>query len=203
MKGIAAVPLVLAVALLAAPARADDVTDAISAAESAYAAGSLAEAGARLEAALAGVRGQLVARLAAFLPGAPSGWTAGDVEGTGAGAADLGVSGGLVVSRAYHAPNGSTIEVSISADSPLLGSLRMYVTNPALASMAGGPRMKKVAVCGFDAIENSDERGVRELSILVGARTLVSVSGRDGRDGPHVQTLAGSLDCAGIAAVVE
>jgi hypothetical protein len=203
MKTIAVVMSVLALVLLAAPSRADDVTAAIGAAESAYAAGNLVEAAARLEAALVGVNGQLLGRLAERLPVPPPQWTAGDVEGVGADATDLGSSNGLVVSRIYHAPNGSTIEVSISADSPLLGSLRMYVTNPGLASMAGRSGMRKIGVCGFDAVESSDERGVREISIIVGARTLVTVSGRDGKDAPHVQALAAVMDCQGIAAVVE
>lgn len=195
--------LVLVAALAAAPARADDVTDALSAAESAYAAGNLVEAGARLEAALVGVNLQLVNQLAGFLPAPPPGWTAGDAQGTGVEAMDLGSSGGLIVSRGYHPPNGSTIEVSIAADSPFLGPLRMFITNPGLASMSGQSGMRKASVCGYDAVENSDERGVRNVSILVGARTLVSVSGRDGRDAPHVQALAGALDCQGIAGVVE
>jgi hypothetical protein len=203
MKKIAAVPLALAIALLAAPAWADDVTDAIGAADGAYAAGNLVEASARLQAALAGVNGRIVARLAERLPQPPPGWTAGDMEGTGADATNLGSSGSLVVSRVYHAPNGSTVEISIGADSPLLGSLRMFVKNPGLASMAGQSGMKKSSACGYDAVESSDERGVREISILVGARTLVSVSGRDGRDAPQVQTLAGAIDCRGIAAVLE
>jgi hypothetical protein len=201
MKTISAVLLVLAIALLAAPALGDEVTDAIGAAQSAYAAGNLAEAGARLEAALAGVNGRIIDRLAGLLPAAPPGWTAGDVEGTGA--ADLGSSGGLVVSRGYSAPGGSTIDVSIAAGSPLLGSLRMFVTNPGLASTAGRSGMRKTLVCGFDAVESSDDRGVREVSILVGARTLVTVSGRDGRDAQNVQALAGTMDCKGIAAAVE
>lgn len=203
MKRIAAVLLVPAIALLAAPAWADGVADAITAAGSAYAEGNLVEAGARLEAALAGVNGQIVTRLAAFLSAPPAGWTAGDVEGTGTDATDLGTSGGLVVSRAYYPPNGSTVEVSIGANSPLLGSLRMYVTNPGLASMAGRSGMRTTTVCGNDAVESSDDRGVREISILVGASTLVTISGRDGMDAPHVQTLANGVDCRGIAAVVE
>lgn len=202
MKTIAVVLSLLA-ASLPALVQADEVTDAVRAAESAYAAGNLTETGARLRAALAGVNGRIVARLAERLPEPLPGWTAGDVEGTDADAANLGSSGGLVVSRAYYAPSGSRIEVSIGADSPLLGSLRMFVTNPGIASMAAGAGMRKISVCGYDAVESSDERGVREISIIVGARTLVSVSGRDGKDAPHVQTLAGALDCRGIAAVGE
>lgn len=203
MKRVATVLLVPVLAFLATSARADGVTDAIGEAASAYAAGHLSAASAKLEEALAGVNRQIVVRLAERLPDPPSGWTAGDVEGLDADAAGLGSSGGLVVSRGYRPPNGSTVEISIGIDSPLLGSLRMYVTNPGLASAAGGSGMRRTSVCGYDAIESSDARGVREISILVGARTLVSVSGRDGTDAPHVQALAGALDCRGIAAVVE
>ncbi len=75
----------------------------------------------------------------------------------------------------------------------------MLVTSPGL----GGSGIRKTTVCGYDAIEDSDARGVREISIIVGARTLVSVSGRDGKDASHVQALAAAIDCQGIAARVS
>ncbi len=199
MKTIARVLLASAVALLASPAWADGVSDAIRAAESAYAAGNLTETAARLDAALAGVNEQIALRLAECLPVPPQGWTAGDVEGVAAGATEAGSSGGIVVSRAYSTPSGSTIEVVIGVDSPLLGSVRMLVTSPGL----GGSGIRKTTVCGCDAIEDSDARGVREISIVVGVRTLVSVSGRDGKDASYVQALAAAIDCQGIAARVS
>lgn len=199
MTGMARVLSALVIALVAASAAADEVTDAIAAAQSAYAAGNLTEAAARLDAALGGVNGLIAHGLAECLPIPPQGWTAGDAEGIGADAADPGSSGGIVVSRGYTAPDGSSIEVSIAVDSPLLGSVRMLVTSPGL----GGSGIRKTTVCGNDAIEDSDARGVREISILVGSRTLVSVSGRDGGDAPHVQALAAVTDCQGIAARVS
>ncbi|MBM3307388.1 MAG: hypothetical protein FJY74_03595 [Candidatus Eisenbacteria bacterium] len=202
--GTAALVAAIAIAALAAaPARADEVTDAIAAAQAAYGAGNLVGAGAGLETALLLLRAQLAARLAEFLPAAPSGWTAGPLKEAGTDPKGAGSAGGLVVSRSYGTPAGTTIGVSIAVDSPLLGSLRMMARNPALASMAGHPGMRTTTACGFDAVETSDERGLREVSVLIGARAMASVSGRDGRDAAGVKTLADALDCPGIAAVLE
>jgi len=199
----AAAIALLALCVAAAPALADEVTDAVRAAETAHAAGDLAAAEAQLQAALAAVRGLITSRLAEFLPPAPQGWTALEVKGAGPGAAVYDHAGGLVVSRDYRAPGGSTIGVAVTVDSPLLGSLRMFVRNPALSSMRGGAGMKAAAVCGHDAVESSDDRGLREVSVIVGARTLVSVSARDGKDADAVRALVDLLDCEGIASVVE
>jgi len=63
--------------------------------------------------------------------------------------------------------------------------------------------MKAATVCGRDAVESSDARGLREVSVIVGTRTIVSVSTRDGKDASDVRALVSLLDCEGIASVVE
>jgi hypothetical protein len=201
MKAVAIA--VLALCLATSPALADAVTDAVRAAETAHAAGDLATAEVQLQAALAAVRGLIVQKLVDHFPSAPEGWTALEVEGADPDAAVYDRAGGLVVSRDYRTPGGSTVGVAITVDSPLLGSLRMFVRNPALSSFGGGPGMKAASVCGRDAVESSDDRGLREVSVIVGARTLASVSARDGKDAADVRALVNLLDCDGIASVVE
>jgi hypothetical protein len=205
MRGITALLSALTLALVAAPpAGADAVADAISKAQSAYAAGNLREAGAQLQAALAGVQAELAERLAGYLPAPPAGWTADEPRGVGATASAEGGHRGLFVSRDYHPPGGSTVAISVASDSPLYASLRMLVTNPTLASMAGQPGMEKATVCGFDAIEDlKGDVGPYEISILAGSRTVISVSSRRTEDIPHVRALAGSIDCQGITGLLE
>src|ERR1700678_4357189 len=115
-------PWVLALTLLvwAAPlsrARADDITDQIHEAQSAYDRKDLPTAIAGLEAALNLLRQSRADAYGALLPSAPSGWTADEVQTVALGVA-LG-GGGTGVTRVYHKGDGS-VTVSILADSPLL-----------------------------------------------------------------------------------
>jgi hypothetical protein len=159
----------LATAILAGAACADDVTDAISAADKAY---------------------------------APSGWTAEEAEGLDASAMGAGFFATLVVERTYEAPDGSKIDIVIAANSPMLISLRMFISNPMMASMAGQTGMKKVTVCGYDAMEHFDD-GTYELHVLAGNATLISIDGSRESDMEYIRTLANATDCKAIVGIVE
>ncbi len=147
----------LAAALFAGAACADDVTDAISAADKAYGGGDYKEASTQLQTALAHVNQQLIALLVDALPDPPSGWKAEEAEGLDAAAMGAGFFATLVVERTYTAPDGSRIDLVVAANSPMLISLRMFMSNPMMASMAGQTGMKKVTACGYDAMEHFDD----------------------------------------------
>ena len=192
----------LAVALFAGAAAADEVSDAIAAADQAYGGGDYKETSTQLQTALAQVNQLLIDKLIAAMPDPPAGWTAEEPEGIDASAIGAGFFATLVVTRTYTAPGGSDVELTVSANSPMLASLRMFVSNPMIASMAGDGAMKKVTACGYDAIEHFDD-GTYEMHVLAGNATLISIDGSSDSDAEHIRTLAEATDCKTIVGIVE
>jgi hypothetical protein len=196
------VVVLLAVALLAGTAAADDVTDAVEAASAAYGSGDLKETSTRLQTALVAVNQLLIEQLVSALPAPPSGWTAEEPEGIDASAIGAGFFATLVVERVYTTPDGSRIDMTVAANSPMLAGLRMFVSNPAMASMAGQSGVTTATVCGYDAIKQYGD-GTFETNVLAGNATLISFRGRQASDEAHIDTLAGATDCATIVGIVE
>ncbi len=194
---VAVIALVLAVGTCAA----DDVTDAIAQAQSAYTSEDYKEASTQLQTALVGVNQKLIELLIAKMPSPPPGWTAEDPEGLDSTAFGLGFFASLVVERTYYSPSGSSIDFVIAANSPMIATFRMFITNPMLASMGGQSGMKKVSVCGYDAIEQFKDESA--MHILAGNATLISLSGESPADADDIRTLASGTDCQGIVAIVE
>ena len=136
------------------------------------------------------------------MPDPPAGWTAQEPEGIDASAIGAGFFATLVVSQDYTTPDDTRVEMTISANSPLLMSLRMFASNPMMASMAGETGMKKVTACGFDAIEHFGD-GTYETHVLAGNATLISFDGSEEVDEGHIRTLVGATDCETIVNLVE
>ena len=193
---------VAALAMLACAAFADDVSDAIAGAGTAYGSGDYKETSVQLQTALAAVNQLLIEELIAAMPDPPSGWTADDPEGIDVSSIAAGFFATLVVERSYHPPDGSSIEMAISANSPLLVSLRMFASNPMMASMSDETGMKNVTTCGYDAIEHFGD-GNCELHVLAGNSTLISFDSSEESNADHVQTLAAATDCETIVGIVE
>ncbi len=205
MKILTSLALALFIVVVGfAVSSADEVTDAIGRANSAYSSGNYKDASAELQAALVGVNQQLIDLLVAKFPTPLSGWTAEEPEGVDASMVATGLFATLVVSRTYYPPNGSSIDVSVAANHPLVSTLRAFIGNPMLASMTGQTAMKKVSACGYDAVETVDnEAGSYEMHILAGDATLISFEGDIASDVEYIRTLAGMMDCPGIVAIVE
>ena len=196
-------PLCIAVCLVAlavGSAAADEVTDAIAKAQSAYAKSDYREASTELQTALVGVNRKLVDLIIKAMPAPPKGWTADDPEGVDASAFGLGFFANLMVDLTYSSPSGSSIDFSVAANSPLIATYRMFLTNPMLAGMGSG--MTKVSVCGYDAIQEFDDDSA-DLSILAGNATLIKISGESAADREYVMELANATDCKAIVSVVE
>jgi len=159
--------LLVAVAPLS-PARADDVTDQINEALTAYGKKDLPTAIAGLEAALNLVRQMRADAYGALLPDAPSGWTADKTETISAGLAMAG--GGSGATRKYHKGN-DTVTVSILADSPLMQVMSTLMG----AGMAGMGGMRTQIVNGRRTIYMKDDGA---YTTMVGDHILVRVEGR-------------------------
>ncbi|MFG1402488.1 hypothetical protein [Xanthobacter sediminis] len=166
--------LALALALLAAPAaaslpaRADDIADAIAEAQKAYAAGNLSDARQALD-----VASQLLAQrnaegLAKFLPPAPAGWTAGQVETDAAAVAMFG--GGLIAKREYTRGK-EQVSVRIIAQSPIVAQMSAMFSNAQILGMTG----KLFRIDGRTAVITRD--GTVQF---VGGGSLVMIEGNAG-----------------------
>ncbi len=193
--------ILAAVLLVAGLCQADEVTDAIAKAQSAYASQDYKTAGEQLQAALAGVNQRLIALVIAALPEPPSGWSADDADGLDSAALGMGFVAGLVVDRTYHTPSGSTIEFEVAPNSPMLITLKMLMTNPTLSKMGDQTGLKKVTVCGSDALEQFEDDST--MYILAGDATLISLAGESPEDADDIRTLAAATDCAAIVGIVE
>lgn len=202
LKTAAGLALALCVALVAQVAVADEVTDAISRADDAYGSGDYKTTSMELQTALAAVNQLLIDELIGALPDPPEGWKAEDPEGIDASAIGAGFFASLMVNRTYTAPDGSNIDMTISANSPMLISLRMFASNPMMASMTGQTGMKKASACGYDAIEHFGD-GTYEMHVLAGNATLISINGSKESDIDHIRTLANATDCKTIVGIVE
>jgi hypothetical protein len=163
--------LTLSLLVAASPlsfAWADDVTDQINEAVTAYGRKDLPTAIAGLEAALSLMRQMRADAYGALLPDAPSGWTADKAETVAVGAAMM--VGGTGATRKYHKGN-DTVTVSILADSPLMQAMSALAS----AGMAGLGGMQTRIVNGRRTIYMKDEGS---FTSIVADRIIVRVEGR-------------------------
>jgi hypothetical protein len=166
---IRALPLALmVVAAPIAPALADDVTDQINEALTAYGRKDLPTAMAGLDAASNLIRQMRADVYGALLPEPPAGWTADKAETIAVGMAMAG--GGTGATRKYHKGN-DTVTISILTDSPLMQAMSM-LTSTGLAGIGG---MKTQIVNGRRSIFMKDDGA---YMTVVGDRTLVRVEGK-------------------------
>ena len=165
--------LSLAAAAFSFSAFGDEVTDAIDEATKAYKDGDLSTAAAQLDYASSLVRQKKAGTVVAVFPDALEGWTAEDADSNAA--AGMFMGGGITASRRYTKDDAS-IEISLVMDSPMLQSISMMLSNPAMLTMSGG---KLVKVQGNKAaLQNED--GHLTLSFIVNSNALFTIEGYDG-----------------------
>ena len=157
----------VAMLLQVAPARADEVSDAIGAAQRAYQAGQLRETQAALQEAMQLLAQRAAAGLGAALPDALPGWTAEDVQSNAGGMA--GVFGATTASRRYANAQGQTVEIEVMSDNPMIAQLAVVMANPMLAGAMG----RLVRIGEQRAIQSNDGN----VQMLVDNRILVQVKG--------------------------
>jgi hypothetical protein len=203
VKARVLLPVVLAMLMIgAAVVSADDISDAITAAQAAYARADYKGASAELQAALVGVNWRLSDLIANAMPIPPAGWAVAPPR-TETSASALGFLTGLVVERTYTTSDGSEIELTVETNPPQLSGLRMYFSNPKIAvAMGSQDEMKKIKVCGCDALEQFTGDST-DIQILAGKVTLISVTGEDSSDRDFVRALANATNCQAIVDIVE
>ena len=175
--------------------RADDVTDSIDEAIKAYKANDFAAAAQSLDAAAQLVRQKRGEQFKAYLPAAPSGWTAEDGTSQAVGAAMLG--GGTTAERHYTKGDAS-VTIKLISDSPLMQSVMMMMSNPMFANADGG---KLERIKGQKAVfKNKD--GTGSVNVMVGGSLLVQIEGSDVTDA-DLRTFAEAIDYSKLSSLLK
>lgn len=176
--------MVLAVAVGAPAARADDVADQIAKAGAAYGAHDNQGALAALETAANLLRQARADALKALLPLPPPGWTANAPETSAVGAEMLG--GGISASRTYH--NGTQrVQVQMTTDSPMLQGMAALISSP----LAGGSGVKTVMIGGRPVSYTARDNG---FMTLVGGKVIVKVDGSADTPEPALRSFVAAID---------
>jgi len=147
------------------PAAADDITDALSAAITAYEAGEIQDALGEVAYATQLLNELQAEGLETFLPPALDGWTREVSDEAAAGLGFMG--GGSAAEASYSGPEGS-FTITYVADNPMVGAMAGMLGNATLMGAMG--RIERINGENF-----LDADG--ELSALIGGRVLVQVSG--------------------------
>lgn len=171
---------------LATPLRADEVSDALSAAQAAYAAGDLNTAAAQITTAARAVQALQGGKLAGFLPEAPDGWSREIDASASDGMAMMGMTGTMVQAQ-YTSAAGESFTLTLTADSPLVAQMAGILGNPQMMALMG----KTAKIGGQDML---DQDGA--LSALVGGRVLVQAQGAPRE---AMQPVLEKIDFAGLA----
>ncbi len=163
-----ALAVTAALALTAAPAAADDVTEAINNALEAYEEGDTVYAAEELTFALQLLNEMKADGLAGFLPDPMEGWERQMDESIAAG---MSMMGGGIGAGAEYENGGSYFSITIMADSPMVAALGGMLGNAAMITASGG----KMVRVGREKFMQQDE----EVTGLIGGRVLVQASGED------------------------
>ena len=188
--------LLPAFALVAAvsPLRADDVTDNLEAAKSAYEAGNYTEAINSLDAANQFIRQKKAELVMKLLPDAPKGWEAAEPESEAAASALLG--GGVTAKRNYSR-GGNSMSIKIQSDSAVMQYAAMF-NNPMLLAASGAKmetiKGQRVTV----SFQNGETSG--NIKAVIDNRYYIEIEG-SGVTVDDLRTFAKAIDFAKLAAM--
>lgn len=179
--------MAVAAVLLGAPdVWADEVTDQIDEALSAYKAKNFSGATMALDTATSLIRQQAAEGMTRVLPAPLAGWEAEEAE-SGAGGAALG--GGTTASRRYtrtfkamslaqpgvpaeEYETSESVQITLTGNSPALQAMTMMFSNPMFAN----PDTKVMMVSGRKTMFNKNDNS---LMTLVNNQLMVTVDGDD------------------------
>jgi hypothetical protein len=182
-------------AALAAPALADEVTDQLNTARKAYESGELRSAVQTLQFAVASIQEKINLSLLELLPEPLDGWNADEPQAQSGGMAAM--IAGTNLSRRYYRDDGAEVDISITADSPLLSMMTMMLSNPMLMQTDPGTR---VYTHGGQRgmIKHEKDSDVWEISLMIGGKIMIQVTGRGIKDQQDVEAYLEAIDLAAI-----
>ena len=196
-------PIIAALGLAAAfiaPASADEITDQLNTARKAYESGELRSAVQTLQFAVASIQEKINLSLLELLPEPLDGWNADEPQAQSGGMAAM--IAGTNLSRRYYRDDGAEVDISITADSPLLSMMTMMLSNPMLMQTDPGTR---VYTHGGQRgmIKHEKDSDVWEISLMVGGKIMIQVTGRGIKDQQDVEAYLEAIDLAAIEARLE
>lgn len=158
----------------------NEILENIDAAKSNVNSGNYKEAKSDLQMALNAISRMQFEQMKDYLPKAPSGWTEQEVDAADMSSMGMGLVGGLTVSKSYSKGE-KNVSIEIVMDSPLIGTLKMFIENPMMASM--NPEIKLVRMHGQKVIvEYKEDTKSGSISLIAGT-TLISVNGNNVTEG--------------------
>lgn len=159
--------LALSAGTFASSAHADEFLTSLDAARKAYEKGDVNAVREELDYARQLLGQMRASNLEDLLPAARDGWERQKAESNSQ--AGMAMFGGGTTTEARYTRDGDRVTIGIVADSPLIASMSMIFSNPALAGANG--QMKRIK--GQKALIKEDG----EITTLVDGRILVTVSG--------------------------
>lgn len=172
--------------MMALPAQADEVTDAMEAARKSYEAGNYNAASRALELASQLLVQKSASGLSSLLPAALPGWTARDFEPS---AFKTNVLMASAASRRYVEASGKQVDIAVTGDNALLGQIIQWTSSPKLLGFLG----TVMTINGRAALQMRDG----DVYIPIDNRYLVSVSGSANAD--EKLAYANAVDTGAIA----
>lgn len=180
---------------LAHPAAADEITDELDAARSAYDSGELRKAIQSLQVAVASIQEKINADLLKLLPKPLAGWQADEPQAQSTGIAAM--IAGTNLSRRYYRDDGEEVDVSIMADSPLMPMMTLMLSNPMF--MQSSPSTKIYTYKGQRGIiEHEPDSDKWAISLLVAGKILVKVDGSGLKDNAPVQAYLEAINLGAV-----
>ena len=180
--------VVLTLAFSSGQIRADDITDQIHSALEAYAQQDYQGAIGDLNYAVARIQETIHTKNAKLLPEALEGWTASEVENTGAAMAMLG--GGNSLTR-HYTRGPESVEINITANSPWIAGMMQMMSNPML--MAGNPDLKPYRYKRVNGMKESTEGHV-EVTLSLASQVMVKVTGDSLSDEAVIEQYLDAMD---------
>lgn len=190
-KPASLIPAATLALLLGASAGADEITDQLDSARAQYDAGELRKAVQTLQFVVAGIQERINLDLLKLLPEPLAGWQADDPQAQSAGMAA--VITGTNLSRRYFRDDGSAVEISIMADSPLIPMMTMMLSNPMM--MQTNPNNKIYTHAGHRGmLEHEKDSRNWSISLLVANNILVKIDGEGLNDKQGVEAYLEAID---------
>jgi len=166
------VAFVAATVLYTGALHADDVTDTIKGALSAYEEGEYSTAAEDLSYALELIKQKKGESLKDYMPKPLSGWKAEDATSQTAGSGMMG--GGTMVARRYKKGD-AEIAINMVSDSPMMQGFAMMMSNPMFATSCGGKMIRIKRQKAIIKYNKRDHSG--ELTMMIANRLMVTVAG--------------------------
>jgi hypothetical protein len=186
-------PALALAAAVVSPVRADEVTDNLDTAKTAYEAGNYSEAITSIDYANQLIRQKKGDEIKKLLPSAPKGWEADEAESEAAATSMLG--GGVTAKRSYRRDN-SSVTIKIQSDSPMLQATAMMLSNPMFMS-GSGAKMESIKSQKV-SVKFSGDSG--EVKAVVDGRYLVEIEGSN-LTREDLMVFAKALDYTKLAAM--